>query len=428
MNPLAASSSLYDLRRQSELPSPHDLKDYLQDINRRPSWLGQERETCQCCTWSPRAKAYKNVVGAGLSFMCLTSALVALVSLQSSLNDEDGLGLATLAIVNFSFLISGLFVSTVIRILGTKYTAALSYALAGLYIIANFYPRWYTLVPVAVLVGIGLGPQFASLNIHITTIAIRYAPALKENPDYLVSLFTGIHTMFFKFSYIPGNLATTIILFSEQAQVSNSSDDTGIIDTSLGSVCNNTEAATLDPLYVYILLSIFVLFDLLAIIICLTLMDHLGTETRFRSFGNAVKSYLKKPIVATFKMFADWKIYMIIPMMILDGFLSSFVLGNFAKVINCIYRLFHTLYQCFYVGICIRLYWCSLDWFVCHDLWYMQWSGCCNWWPSSKMCSSVHYCLLFNCYTFICCTFLGVLGENSKLCSIICSHCFIRNW
>ena len=337
MNPLAASSSLYDLRRQSELPSPHDLKDYLQNINRRPSWLEKEKETCRCCTWSPRSKVYKNVLGAGLSFMCLTSAMVSLVSLQSSLNDEEGLGLATLAIINFTFLISGLFVSTIIRILGTKFTAMLSYALSGLYIIANFYPRWYTFVPCAICIGIGLGLQFASLNVHITTIAIRYAPALKENPDYLVSLFTGIHTMFFKLSYIPGNLATTIILFSERAQVSNSSNDAGIIDTSLGSVCNNTEAATLNPLYVYILLSFFVFLDVLAIIICLTLMDHLGTETRFQSFGNAVKIYLKKPIVATFKMFVDWKIYMIIPMMILDGYLTSFVLGHFAKVMNEVY-------------------------------------------------------------------------------------------
>ena len=332
MESIETSSSLYDLRRQSELPSPYELRDFIQNTKRKPSCLEQEKETCQCCTWSPRAKAYKNLLGAGLSFMFIFSALVALVGLQSSLNDEQGLGLATLAISDGVFLVSGLFASTVIRILGTKYTALFSYILLTTYTLANFYPQWYTLVPVTVLVGIGLGPQFASLNTHITTIAIRYAPALKENPDYLVSLFTGIHTMFFKFSYIPGNLATTIILFSERAQVSNSSDDTGIIDTSLGSVCNNTEAATLDHSYVYILISFFVFLDLLAIITCLTLMDHLGTETRFQSFGNAVKIYLKKPIVATLKMFINWRIYMILPMMILDGFLTSFVLGIFAKV------------------------------------------------------------------------------------------------
>ena len=79
-------------------------------------------------------------------------------------------------------------------------------------------------------------------------------------------------------------------------------------------------------MYVYIIISFFVFLDVLAIIICLTLMDHLGTETRFHSFGNIVQIYLRKPIVATLKMFVDWKIYIIIPMMILDVILSSFVL------------------------------------------------------------------------------------------------------
>ena len=329
---MESRSSLYDLRRQSELPSPYELRDFIQNTKRKPSWLEQEKETCQCCIWSPRAKAYKNLLGAGLSYMFIMSALVALIGLQSSLNDEQGLGLATLAISNVVFLIFGLFAATVISILGTKYAALFSYILLTIYTLANFYPHWYTLVPSNVFAGIGLGLVFASLDVHITTIAIHYAPALKENPDYLVSLFTGIHSMFFKLSFIPSNSAITIILFSEQAQVSNNSDNAGIIDTSLGSVCNNTEAATLDPLYVYILISFFVLLDLLAIIICLTLMDHLGTETRFHSFGNAVKIYLRKPIVTTFKIFLDWKIYMILPMMILDGYLTSFMLGFFAKV------------------------------------------------------------------------------------------------
>ena len=326
------SSSLHDIRRQSELLSPQELKDFVQNSKRRPSWLEKEKETCQCCTWTPKAKAYKNLLGAGLSFMLVISAMIALVSLQSSLNDEGGLGIASLAISNGVFLISGLFNSSIIHVFGTKYTASISIALFSMFSLLNYYPQWYTLVPGAVCLGIGLGTILSSLNVHMTTIALQYAITLKETPEYIVSLFLSILVMFSKLSYIPGNLATTIILFSEQAQVSNSSDDAGIIDTSLGSVCNNTEAATLDPLYVYILISFFVLLDILAIIICLTLMDHLGTETRFQSFGNAVKIYLRKPLVATIKMFADWKIYMILTMMILDGFLSSFVLGIFAKV------------------------------------------------------------------------------------------------
>ena len=71
------------------------------------------------CSLSPKAKAYKNVIGAGLAFNLIRSSVLALVSLQSSLNDEQGLGLATLVIGNMTFFISGIFTSSFIRALGT---------------------------------------------------------------------------------------------------------------------------------------------------------------------------------------------------------------------------------------------------------------------------------------------------------------------
>ena len=98
-----------------------------------------------------------------------------------------------------------------------------------IYTLSNFYPHWYTLIPGSICLGLALGPLWASLNVHITTVAIRFAPNLNETPGYVVALFTGIHTFFIK---------------------------------------------------------------------CL--------------------------------IFTDWKIYMILPMMVLDGFLSSFMLGIFA--------------------------------------------------------------------------------------------------
>ena len=173
--------------------------------------MEEEKETCQCCTWTPKAKAYKNLLGAGLSFMLVVSAMIALVSLQSSLNSEGGLGIASLAVTNGVFLVSGLFNSSIIYVFGTKYTASISIVFFSVFSLLNYYPRWYTLIPGAVCLGIGLGTIFSSLNVHMTTIALQYAKALKETPEYIVSLFLGILTMFSKLSYIPGNLATTIM-------------------------------------------------------------------------------------------------------------------------------------------------------------------------------------------------------------------------
>ena len=294
----------------------------------------EEDDDPRCCR-SLKSKAYRNVFGTGVSFMMSLSAVVSLFSLQSSLNDTAGLGLTNLSIFMGFFFISGIFASSIIRILGTKYTLIFSYTLLGVYTVANFYPQWYTLVPAAVFGGMGFGPVFAAGNVHVTTVAIRYAHPLGEKTEHLVSLFTGIQAMFFKVSYIPGSLATAAILFSER--LSNGSE---IIMSPLGDVCDNDEASKLNPTYVYILISVNVVFDIIAIIVCLLLLDNLQ-EGGFKkeSRGKVWKQFIKKPIAATFKMFKSWKMYMIIPMMVLDGYLASFALGTYYRVRQFIYGI-----------------------------------------------------------------------------------------
>ena len=324
------SSSLTDIRRQSQLPTPQELKDFIQDggpDDPSPSVLERRSQTCPCLSLSPKSNAYKNVLGAGLSFMLVTSSILALASLQSSLNDDGGLGLATLAIGSASFLVSGLFSSSVIKVFGTKYTIILGYVTSLVYVLTNFYPRWYTLVPGVISYGLGHGPNLAAINVHVTIIAVKYAPVFKEKTDHLIAFFTGMATMFFRLAFIPGNLATTIILFSER-----SNSDMDIIDSPLGSVCNNTEFQTLKPGYIYILLSSFVAMAIIAIVIAFFLIDNLGTDFKYQSCRRAFKIYLSEPILSTFKMFLDWKIYLLLLMVIVTSFTTATVIGKLSKV------------------------------------------------------------------------------------------------
>ena len=325
-----------DLEEQDELDekllselSPRELEEFeleeSVEATRKLSVLERESETCQCCSLTPKARAYKNVLGAGVSFMLVNSVVAALVSLQSSLNDTQGLGYGNLTIFNATFIVFGLFASSVIKYLGTKYSLILAYCLILVYAIANFYPRWYTLVPAAVFGGIAQSVIFAGNSIHATNMAIRYAPALNEKTDHLIAFFNGIITMFFKMAYIPGNLATTAILFSERHSAGND-----IIDTSLGPVCNNTDAKNLNQTYVYILMSSFVGIDIIAVAIACLFIDHPGTELRRK--GTALKFYIKEPVIATLRMFLDWKICLLLLMMPIPSFLTASVIGVMLKV------------------------------------------------------------------------------------------------
>ena len=325
-----SQNTSFDVSGQSELLSLQDLVEFEhRDVDL--SVTAEKRETCQCSTWISKAKAYKNLLGVSISFMIVFSVYLGVASLQSSVNESGGIGLASLTTINFLFTFSNFYTSAVIHLFGTKYTLIVCYIGMSLYTVGNYYPSWYTLIPAAVCVGIILGPLWASLNLHVTTVAIRYASASGKTKSNAVALFLCIYTAICKVAYIPGSIISSVILLNVRKE------NTSIIDTSLGDVCNNTEAANLamDRLHLYILLSVYVLFDIVAIVLLILFVDHLSTNITFLSL--ATKSlrfelYLKKPFFATLKMMLNWKLILIYPMSILDGFVIAFVLGNFTKV------------------------------------------------------------------------------------------------
>lgn len=332
------SSSLLDLRRQSELPSPSQLKDIIE--GRRPSLLEKERKTCQCLSWSAKAVAYKNLFGVSISYWIIFSAFLVVVGLQSSLNEE--LGLVSLSVLYVTFLLSGFYTSAFLRLLGTKLNLLISYTAMLIYTLSNYYPHWYTLVPGSICLGLAFGPLWASLNVHVTTSARRFAQASHEKPAYIIFLFTGIHTLCYKLAYIPANIASTVILFARRSDSPlNVSDD----------ICNNTEAANVGEVPLYTMLSLYVIFDIIAIVIVLVFVDHLGTSTRLHSFGKMMSLYFKQPVIATIKMLFEWKMLLIFPMIILDGFVISFGLGRFAKV-----SLHNIMIHCMSIYFCSTMY------------------------------------------------------------------------
>ena len=358
----SASNSLFDVSSQSGLASPQEPREFIEFEQGNPLVIAEEGNTCHCCSWSSKAKAYKNLLGVSISFMIIFSVYLGVASLQSSVNESGGIGLASLTIVNFLFTFSSFYTSAVIRLFGTKYTLIVGCIGMSMYTVGNYYLSWYTLIPAAVCVGITLGPLWASLNVHVTSVAIQYASASGQKQPHVVALFLGIYTGIFKMAYIPGNIISSVILLNGREE------NTSFIDTSLGDVCNNTEAANLDRLYLYILLSVYVIFDIVGIVLLISFVDHLGTDTKFLSPARMFELYVKKPFVATLKMMLNWKLILIHTLNTLDGFIITFSLGNFTKVRDllayiCIHRYFIT-------GICIRLYWSSLGRFLNWSIWY----------------------------------------------------------
>ena len=96
----------------------------------------------------------KNLLIVSLGFLLLFTAFQSLQNLQSSLNPDQGLGLASLCVIYASLILSCMFVPPImIGRLGCKWALVISMCCYVLYTIANYYAKWYTLIPASIFLG-----------------------------------------------------------------------------------------------------------------------------------------------------------------------------------------------------------------------------------------------------------------------------------
>jgi hypothetical protein len=103
-----------------------------------------------------RAKrmVYKNLFIVGLAWIFLFTAFQSIANLQSSLNTVNGLGTASLSTIYVSLIVSCIFLPTfLIKKLTVKWTIFFSQLTYILFIAANVYPQYYTLLPSAIILG-----------------------------------------------------------------------------------------------------------------------------------------------------------------------------------------------------------------------------------------------------------------------------------
>ena len=87
-------------------------------------------------------------------FLFLFTAFQSLQNLQSSLNKDEGLGLASLSVIYGGLILSCILVLPfVIGRLGCKWTLVLSMIGYVLYTVSNYYARWGTLIPASIIIG-----------------------------------------------------------------------------------------------------------------------------------------------------------------------------------------------------------------------------------------------------------------------------------
>lgn len=168
-------------------------------------------------TYEPRERHIitKNVIVIGLAFMIHFTAFHGTSNLQSSVNSDKALGTTTLAVIYGSLILSNIFLPmTVIRWFGCHLTMALSFFAYMPFIAAQFFPRFETLIPAGLMVGLGGGPLWCSKCTYLSTVAeaLTKVRGNESRKDVNTVKFFGLFFIFYQMAQVWGNLISSSVL------------------------------------------------------------------------------------------------------------------------------------------------------------------------------------------------------------------------
>lgn len=155
------------------------------------------RDTCK----ETKFRIMKNVLLVGGSWILLFTAFQSIANLQSSLNNDSGLGTASLSTVYVALIIGSILLpTTMMDKLGIKWTIVVCQASYILYIVANIYAKYWTIIPAAILLGLGAAPLWSAKCVFLTDLGTYYAKFSGETSEIVISRFFGIFFAMFQSS------------------------------------------------------------------------------------------------------------------------------------------------------------------------------------------------------------------------------------
>jgi hypothetical protein len=280
-----------------------------------------------------------NVVIISFCFFSVFTAYLALQNLQSSLNQEDGLGITSLSCLYAFIILSAILAPWIIKSLGVKVSLLISWVSHILYTSSNFYPAFATLLPSSILLGLISGPMWTSQSVFITTNAYSYSDMNKADAHATLSRLNGIFFTFYELTQITGNLVSSLVLNKDKYNMTSSSTLTcGCNDCPVVSSGNETSKIVEPPAStVYLMLSVFLVFDVIGFLCTVVFLPPIPKSEW------AQQSSTKESVTACFSALRDPKLFLLVPFISIMAMEQAVLWTDFTKV--CIY--FHQYFVCY---------------------------------------------------------------------------------
>ncbi|XP_055947325.1 protein unc-93 homolog A-like [Argiope bruennichi] len=135
-----------------------------------------------------KLRIIKNLTAISISFLLMFTACDGLIMLQTTMNKEEGIGTVGQAAMFIAYGISSLLLSSYVsKKLGSKSTQLLGMIMYLPYVAANFYPSWITLLPSAVIIGVGCTLLWGAQCTYFNECSVLYRDITDDSTDYIPS-------------------------------------------------------------------------------------------------------------------------------------------------------------------------------------------------------------------------------------------------
>ncbi|KAM4633250.1 protein unc-93 homolog A [Polymixia lowei] len=276
------------------------------------------------------SRNFKNILVISFGFLSLFTAYGGLQSLQSSLNAEEGMGVASLSVIYASIIISSMFLPPImIKNLGCKWTIVASMACYVSYSIGNFQPGWYTLIPTSVILGLGGSPLWSAKCTYLTISGnLQAAKEGKRGAD-VINQYFGIFFFIFQSSAVWGNLMSSLIFQQDTNVADIPAEQLQYCGVASCDIQMNTTSSKPRESLVWTLVGCYIGVGVLAIIIVAVFLDNIDRQQASEFRGN--REPFCHTFLATFQLLRDKRLLILIPLTMYSGFEQSFLSGEYTK-------------------------------------------------------------------------------------------------
>ena len=310
---------------------------------------------------SERWRITRNVLVIGVAFMVNFTAFMGATNLQSSINADQSLGTFTLASIYGSLIFSNIFFPTlIISWLGCKWTISLSILTYVPFMAAQFYPKFYTMIPAGLMVGIGAGPLWCAKCTYLTVAAEAYSTLSDVAADILVTRFFGVFFMFYQMAQVWGNLISSAVLsYGLDAVPANTTLNSSVVAEVCGAnFCGATSGDAESPKLerppeerIHLISGIYLCCMIVASLIVAFGVDSLSRYNQGRS-GSATGLTGLKLLAVTLKLLKEKSQLLILPIIMFIGGEQAFLFADYnASFVSCAWGISNIGYVMICFGV-----------------------------------------------------------------------------